>query len=78
MIFLIEYQRSAGRIVQFQKFRDEERAVAERARVDRELARRADADYEVVLLEAESEQALRKTHGRYFFENDRVALAAPE
>ena len=51
MIFLIEYDRPRGHIVQF------------RSRVD----------HDVVLLEAMSEEALRRTHRRYF-ENPRQII----
>lgn len=67
MIFLIEYHRSAGMIVTLSKFRDDQRQEAERARLDLELSLLGKPiDYEVVLLEADSEEALRKTHRRYF------------
>lgn len=74
MIYLIEYQRSAGRLLRLETFSDDARSAAEQARMKLELAHRADSDYEVVLLDAESETALRETHGRYF--KDIAALAA--
>lgn len=74
MIYLIEYQRSAGRLLRRDTFSDDARAAAEHARLTLELAHRDDSDYEVVLLDAESETALRETHGRYF--KDIAALAA--
>lgn len=66
MIFLIEYRRSAGKLLRLATFNESARAEAERQRVDLELAHRNEGDYEVVVLEAESEEALRRTHGRYF------------
>jgi hypothetical protein len=67
MIFLIEYNRGEGRIVSFRVFDDSEREDAENSRLDIELdLNRARVDYEVVLLEAASEAALRRTHRRYF------------
>ena len=67
MIFLIEYDRPSGQIVTFKKFKDAERKSAEKRRLEIELAlHRDDLDHEVVLLEAASEEALRRTHRRYF------------
>jgi len=67
MLFLIEYDRSKGEIVSFRTFDDSERGSAEDARLDIELAlNRAGEEREVVLLQAQSEAALRRTHRRYF------------
>jgi hypothetical protein len=67
MIFLIEYNRSKGRIVTFRDFDDSQRLKAEDARLEIELdLKRKGIEHEVVLLEAESEDALRRTHRRYF------------
>lgn len=67
MIFLIQYDRTLGRIVELQTFDDEHRAAADTARFALELANaRTGSLIEVVLLDAESEEALRKTHRRYF------------
>jgi len=67
MIFLIEFNRSEGSIVTFLDFDDSQRRVAEDLRLDIELAlNRKGVDHEVVLLEAESQDALRRTHRRYF------------
>jgi hypothetical protein len=67
MIFLIEYDRSAGRIVNFATFDDSERSKADDSRLDIELSlNRAGVTHEVVLLQASSEEALRRTHRRYF------------
>lgn len=67
MIFLIEYNRREGRIVTFCDFADSQRREAEDLRLDIELdLNRKGVDHEVVLLEAESEEALRRTHQRYF------------
>jgi len=66
MIFLIEYDREEGRIVTLRSFED--RPEAEQSRLDLELSLNAtnDLDYEVVLLEAANEEAVRRTHRRYF------------
>ena len=67
MIFLIEYNRPEGRLVTFQRFQDSERLKAQNARLDLELdLNRRGVSHEVVLLEAASEAALRRTHRRYF------------
>jgi len=67
MIFLIEYDRRRGAIVKLKRFRDSERAAATRARLELELKRhKSRIASEIVLLNAASEQALRRTHRRYF------------
>ena len=67
MIFLIEYDRPTGRIVSGRDFSDAEQADAEKARLDLELdLRRKGIVREVVLLQAANEEALRRTHRRYF------------
>jgi len=67
MIFLIEYERPKGRIVTFKQFNDSKRSHAEtlRLRIELDLGRKG-INHEVVLLDAESEAALRLTHRRYF------------
>lgn len=67
MIFLIQYDRALGRIVDLQRFDDDDRASAESSRFALELMNvRTSGLTEVVLLDAASEEALRKTHRRYF------------
>ncbi|HYY96190.1 MAG TPA: hypothetical protein VE713_16915, partial [Pyrinomonadaceae bacterium] len=67
MIFLIEYDRSRGQIVTFETFSDSERRAAEDSRLELEIMLNVNnVDHEVVLLEADSEEALRRTHRRYF------------
>lgn len=67
MIFLIEYDRPRGEIVTFKTFDDSERQNAEDARLELELElNRLDTEREVVILEAATEDALRRTHRRYF------------
>jgi hypothetical protein len=67
MIFLIEYDRARGEIITLKTFSDSERHVAEEARLEMEIGlNRDEVDREVVILEAESEEALRRTHRRYF------------
>lgn len=67
MIFLIEYDRIQGHIVTFKSFDDAKRSHAEELRLELELAlQRKGVEHEVVLLEAMTEEALRRTHRRYF------------
>lgn len=67
MLFLIEYDRNRGQIVTFETFDAAERQRAEDARLEMELKlNRLGIEREVVLMEAESEEALRRTHRRYF------------
>lgn len=67
MLFLIEYDRPSGKLVQFLKFDDSERQLAQETRLDLELAlNHQGVQHEVVILDAPSEHVLRRTHGRYF------------
>jgi hypothetical protein len=67
MLFLIEYARSAGKIVSFKEYADAERETAQSDRLVLELRlRQRGEEHEVVLLEADSEEAVRRTHARYF------------
>ena len=67
MIFLLEDDRPRGRVVTMCEFEDSERAQAENARIELEVSlNRAKIDHEVVLLQAQSKEALRHTHRRYF------------
>lgn len=77
MIFLIEYDRPEGRIVTFTTFKDSERFDAEKSRLDLELRlNRGEVDHEVVILEAVSEEALRRTHRRYFEDAKSIVTSA--
>lgn len=67
MIFLIEYNRPSGKIVTSRTFGDTQRHIAQEMRLSLELdLNRSGIDHEVVLLDAENEAALRRTHRRYF------------
>ncbi|HYR77135.1 MAG TPA: hypothetical protein VEM96_14980 [Pyrinomonadaceae bacterium] len=69
MVFLIEYNREKGRIISLKSFDDSDRVKAQDCRLELELSLNANAvEHEVVLLEAESEAAIRLTHGRYFYD----------
>ena len=76
MIFLIHYQRREAKLLRLDCFSELQRNVAERARLDLELALLgSDIEQEIVLLEADSEAALRLTHGRYFQALDEIFVA---
>jgi len=63
MVFLIEYDRPTGTLVQFRKFDDSERQIA----LELELKlNRERSQHEIVILEAPNEEAVRHTHSRYF------------
>jgi hypothetical protein len=67
MLFLIEYDRSRGEIVNFREFDEDQSHSAQQSRLETELdLHRRGVEREVVLLEAENEEALRRTHRRYF------------
>ena len=77
MIFLIEYNRPEGRLVTFKRFQDSERLTAQNARLDLELdLNRRGVAHEVVLLEAASEDGLRRTHRRYFEDASQIVKSA--
>ena len=67
MIFLIEYDRKRGQLVTFKSFNDFEREKAEELRLQLELDLNLKSiDNEVVILEAATEEGVRRTHRRYF------------
>ena len=61
--FLVVYRRSSGELVTVESFADGDVAVAALNAVDTGLT---DNDLEAVLLGAQSFEALKFTHGRYF------------
>lgn len=67
MLFLIEYDRKGGKLLSLQTYSDIQLEKAGEARLAMELKLRSEGiEREVVMLEAASEEALRKTHRRYF------------
>jgi hypothetical protein len=67
MIFLIEYDRDRGRLLRIESFSASDRKRAQDSQLNLELElNRKGIENEVVLLEAASEQAVRRTHRRYF------------
>ena len=76
-IFLIEYDRTTGKIVSQVSFLDSERFRADDPRLRKELELKvAGSEHEVVLLEAADEAALRLTHRRYFDDLSGIAKVA--
>ena len=74
MIFLIQYNRADGRIVRFQEFQDAEREAAANERLEIELdLNRKGIEHDVLLLEALSQEALRRTHRRFFEDVSEIA-----
>jgi hypothetical protein len=77
MLFLIQYDRRAGRIISLKSFADDQRVIARKARLDLEIElQHRGQNHEVVWLEAASEEALRKTHGRYFEDVEHLLTVA--
>ena len=67
MIFLVEYDRAAGHLIQFRSFASTQHAEADAVRLQLEIDNiESCTEREVVLLEAENEDQLRLTHRRYF------------
>jgi hypothetical protein len=60
--WLIIYKRSEEKLLACDPFEDPRAALAERFRLERD----AHPDVEIVVLGAESLEALKVTHGRYF------------
>lgn len=76
MLFLLEYNRQTGQLLRFESFEDSERQAASDSRLALELSlNQRGIVREVVLLEASSEEALRRTHRRYF--EDLAELVTP-
>ena len=78
MIYLIEYNRESGKLLRLEEFLSTDRRQAEekRLRVELDLLRTG-FSLEVVLLEASSQDELRKTHRRYFERLDQLLTPAP-
>ena len=77
MIFLLEYDRSRGDLSSIRSYSDADRELAEIERLRREIELHRDAvQREIVLLQAESEGALKETHRRYFEGIEALTAAA--
>jgi len=67
MIFLVAYDRRKGKLESLRSFDASERKLAQEARLELEISLKdIPNEREIVLLDAASEDALRKTHRRYF------------
>jgi hypothetical protein len=67
MIFLIKYMREDGQVVFCQEYDDSEMEKAQAARLEMEIEQSQEGRLnEIVLLQAENLDALKKTHSRYF------------
>lgn len=67
MIYLLKYDKRRGVLLSILEFGENEAQIAEESRLNFELQTMgAGGNVEIVLLEAESEEALRRTHARYF------------
>jgi hypothetical protein len=62
--YLVVFDRSKGAVVHRQSYADPRKALDARFEAERE--HRDDPDIEVVVLGADSWDALKRTHGRYF------------
>jgi spore cortex formation protein SpoVR/YcgB (stage V sporulation) len=62
--FLIVFDRASSRLLSEKRFNEHRKALEERFRAER--MHRGNPDIEVVVLSAESKEALRLTHARYF------------
>ena len=74
MIYLLQFDAQHNHLDSLQEFADLKKA--EKARLEIELAlHRKNISREVVILEAENQAALRKTHSRYFDSPEEVLAA---
>jgi len=64
MTFLLVYDRNQGRLLDMKRFPDRRIAMQERFRAEARYGGRR--EIEIVALTADSEEELRRTHGRYF------------
>lgn len=62
--YLVVYHRARGELLEFRQF--DSQVAAMRRRFELERVHEANKQIEVVVLMAESESVLRKTHARYF------------
>jgi acetolactate synthase regulatory subunit len=74
--YLLIYNRRVGKIIRHRRFQTTSRALT--ARFDAEREFREEPDVEIVVLGADSWNALRQTHSRYFQPVQELAGAALE
>ena len=73
--FVVVYDRSTGMLVSIEQFDKDRIENARTVRASLEIARRSEPEIEVVLLGADSEETLRRTHSRYFESPSELASA---
>jgi hypothetical protein len=73
MYYLIKFRRSRQELINLTTFDSQQSSVNEMRTAERE---NQDDDIEIVLLSAESEDSLRRTHSRYFVETSLQAFSA--
>ena len=73
MYYLIKFRRSRQELINLTTFDSQQSSVNEMRTAERE---NQDDDIEIVLLSAESEDSLRRTHSRYFVETSSQAFSA--
>jgi hypothetical protein len=79
VIFLVQFDRSSQRVVLLRRFPEADREQVEDIRLSLELElKRSGVEHEVVVLEAESKEALQRTHRRYFETIEELAKLPPE
>lgn len=66
--FLLTYSLDESKIIDMKEFRDG--AVAARSYVEAEKRNKRDSGFEIVLVGADSLEALHTTHGHYFDDSD--------
>lgn len=74
--YLLIYDRRAGKIIRHRRFDVAGTALSARFEAEREF--REQPDIEVVVLGADSWDALKQTHARYFYSVQELARAALE
>ena len=73
MYYLIKFRRSRQELINLTTFDSRQSGVNEMRTAERE---NQDDDVEIVLLSAESEDSLRRTHSRYFVESTSQSFSA--
>jgi hypothetical protein len=74
--YLLIYNRRAGKIIRHRRYQSTNTALAARFEAEREF--REEPDVEIVVLGADSWEALKETHARYFRPVQELAGAALE
>jgi hypothetical protein len=72
--YLVLYNRRSGEIIRRRQFQTADTALAARFEAEREF--REEPDVEIVVLGADSWDALKQTHSRYFKDVQELAGAA--